>query len=251
MTQVKSFAIQERQAVEIRRHGVDGDREFCLIDATGRLMNGKRLGPVNLVGARFDRTTDRLEMRLPDGATVEGLVRLGEPVVVPIYGHPASGHVVEGPWGDALTEEIGRPIRLVRLDRAGEGVDRADEAAGVTLLSLASLERLAEEAGVDSVDPRRFRMLIGIDGASAHEEDGWVGKRVQVGQAVVVPGGHVGRCVVTTLDPVTGESDLDTLDVLARYRGAVPSSEPLSFGVWARVERAGRVALGDDIAVLD
>jgi MOSC domain-containing protein YiiM len=31
----------------------------------------------------------------------------------------------------------------------------------------------------------------------------------------------------------------------------VQSSEKLSFGVWARVERAGRVALGDDIVVED
>jgi uncharacterized protein YcbX len=190
-------------------------------------------------------------MRLPDGVTVEGVVGVGEPVVVTIYGHAAPGHVVEGPWGDALTEETGRPIRLVRLDRAGDGVDRAGKAAGVTLLSIASLERLAEEAGVDSVDPRRFRMLIGIDGAGAHEEDGWIGKRVRVGQAVVVPGGHVGRCVVTTKHPETGEPDLDTLEVLARYRREVPSSELLPFGIWARVARAGRVALGDEIAVLD
>jgi uncharacterized protein YcbX len=160
--------------------------------------------------------------------------------------------VVEGPWASALTEQLGRPIRLVRFDGPGNGHDRASNAAGATLLSLASLERLADEAGVDGpVDPRRFRMLIGVDGATAHEEDGWIGKRVRVGEAVVVPGGNVGRCKVTTMDPDTGIRDLDTLDVLARYRGEVQSSEKLSFGVWARVERAGRVALGDDIVVED
>ena len=92
-------------------------------------------------------------------------------------------------------------------------------------------------------------MLIGVDGATAHEEDGWIGRRVRVGEAVIVPGGNVGRCKVTTMAPDTGIRDLDTLDVLARYRGEVQSSEKLSFGVWARVERAGRVVLGDDIVV--
>jgi len=249
---VKSLAIEERASVDIKKQGVDGDREFCLIGAEGRLLNGKRLGPVNAIRARFDATTGRLELRMPGGAQVEGAVRTGKPVVVTIYGHSAPAHVVEGPWAEALAEEIGRPIRLVRLDRAGDGVDRASRAAGVTLLSRASLERFAEVAGLDApVDPRRFRMLIGIADARAHEEDGWIGKRVRIGEAVVVPGGNVGRCVVTTMDPNTGESDLDTLEVLARYRPEVPSSEALSFGVWARVERAGRVALGDDIAVLE
>ena len=51
------------------------------------------------------------------------------------------------------------------------------------------------------------------------------------------------------MDPDTGTVDLDTLDVLARYRADVVSSERLSFGIWARVERAGRVALGDEIVV--
>ena len=90
----------------------------------------------------------------------------------------------------------------MRLDDPGH--DRARKRGGASLLSLASLQRLADEAHAPGVDPRRFRMLIGIDGASAHEEDGWIGKRVQVGEAVVVPGGNVGRCQVTTRDPDRG-----------------------------------------------
>jgi len=172
---------------------------------------------------------------------------------VTIYGgHEARGGVVEGPWAAALSEQLGRPVRLVQFDGPGNGHDRAAAGAGASLLSLASLERLAVEAGVETpVDPRRFRMLIGIDGAAAHEEDDWIGRRVRVGNAVVVPGGNVGRCRVTTMDPDTGTRDLETLDVLARYRRDVPSTEALSFGVWARIERAGRVALGDEIVVED
>ena len=250
---VKGLSIEERDHVDLGPNGVEDDRRFCLIGDDRHMLNGKRLGPVTTIGAHFDPATDRLELRMPGGARVSGTVRDAEGIVVTMYGgHLAPGHLVEGPWAAALTEELGRPIRLVHFDGPGNGHDRAGKAAGATLLSLASLERLAGEAGVEGpVDPRRFRMLIGVDGATAHEEDGWIGKRVRVGEAVIVPGGNVGRCRVTTMDPDTGVRDLETLDVLAGYRRDVPSTEPLSFGVWARVERAGRVALGDEIAVED
>jgi uncharacterized protein YcbX len=248
---VKGLAIESRDHVELGPHGVEDDRRFCLVGEDGNMLNGKRLAPVTTIGAHFDPAQGRLELRMPTGARVSGTVRDGEEIAVTMYGgHVASGYVVEGPWAEALSEQLGRPIRLVRFDGPGNGHDRAIKSAGATLLSLASLERLAGEAGVEGpVDPRRFRMLIGIDGATAHEEDGWIGKHVRVGDAVVVPGGNVGRCRVTTLDPDTGTVDLDTLEVLARYRADVVSSERLSFGIWARVERAGRVAVGDEIAV--
>ena len=248
---VKGLAIEARDHIELTTRGVDDDRRFCVVNDEGRILNGKRFAPVTTIGAHFDPATDRLELAL-DGERVAGTVRVGAPIEVNVYGHDAAGHLVDGPWTAALSEYLGRVVRLVRLDEPGNGHDRADQRAGATLLSLASLQRLAEQAGVQMpVDPRRFRMLIGIDGATAHEEDGWIGNRVRVGKAVVVPAGNVGRCVTTTLDPDTGRPTLDTLQVLARYRRDLMTTEPLAFGIWARVESGGRVALGDDITVLD
>ena len=62
-------------------------------------------------------------------------------------------------------------------------------------------------------------MNFGLDGLEPHEEDAWIGRRVQVGEAVVVPQGNVGRCAITTQNPDTGVPDLDTLKALAAYRG--------------------------------
>lgn len=250
---VKGLAIETRDHIQLGRAGVEDDRLFCLVGEDGHMLNGKRLAPVTTIGAHYDPRAHHLELRMASGSRVSGTVDDGEGIAVTMYGgHVAPGRVVEGPWAAALSKELGRPIRVVHFDGPGNGHDRAGARAGASLLSRASLERLAGEAGVDGpVDPRRFRMLIGIDGASAHEEDDWIGRRVRVGEAIVVPGGNVGRCRVTTLDPDTATPDLNTLDVLARYRGETQSSEKLPFGVWARVERAGRVALGDEIAVED
>src|SRR5438093_1143971 len=54
---------------------------------------------------------------------------------------------------------------------------------------------------------------------------------------------------VTTRVPDGGRADLDTLAALARYRGDLKSTEPLPFGVWARVVEPGRVAVGDEIVI--
>ena len=249
---VKGLRIEERDRIELGPHGVDDDRRFCIVDVeSGRMLNGKRLAGLTMIVARFDPASDRLELRMPDGTVVGGRVALNGPTTVTIYGHEPAGRVVDGPWAALLSDALGREVRLVRFDSPGSGHDRGRFAAGATLLSLASLERLQEEAQVsEPVDPRRFRMLLGIAGATPHEEDEWVGRRVRVGEAVVVPAGNVGRCVVTTRDPETADPDLDTLELLARYRREAATTEPLAFGVWARVERPGTVRVGDAVTVV-
>jgi uncharacterized protein YcbX len=125
-------------------------------------------------------------------------------------------------------------------------VDRG-VAGGVSVASLASLDRLAQALGVDAIDRARFRMLFWVDGPGPHGEDAWVGHEVALGDAVVRFHGHVGRCVVTTQDPATGVSDLDTLAGLAAYRDPAATTAPLALGVWGEVVRGGRVRLDDSV----
>ncbi|HZP95039.1 MAG TPA: MOSC N-terminal beta barrel domain-containing protein [Candidatus Limnocylindria bacterium] len=247
---IKSLRIQERTRVTLTPRGVDEDRRFCIVDAEDRMLNAKRVAAFIAVRPEFDEAMTELALHMPDGTTVRGPVEIGAPVTVSIYRRSVPAREVRGPFARALSGLDGRPARLVRFDDPGEGVDRAAKGGAVSLLSAASLDALSEAATADGpVDPRRFRMLIGIAGVPAHAEDGWIGRPVRVGSAVVVPEGNVGRCAVTTLDPERGVSDLDTLGALARYRGAQATTESLPFGVWARVERPGVVAVGDDVAV--
>ena len=186
-------------------------------------------------------------LRFPDGSEVVGDVELGERIVTSFFGRPVAGRLVEGPWNDALADYVGRPVRLARTEREGDGVDRG-RLAGATLVSTGSLEAFREAAGEDGpVDGRRFRMTIGIEGVEPHGEDGWIGSQVRVGGATVAVREHVGRCAVTTLDPDRGVRDLDTLGTIAAYRGNVQTREPLPFGVWCEVVEPGRVAVGDPV----
>jgi uncharacterized protein YcbX len=247
---IKALAIQELQEVKLGRIGVENDRRFCVVDPDGRMLNAKRVQRFVAVRPHFDDAMRHLVLDMPDGSKIGGAVDLGRAMTVSIYDRNVPARIVDGAWSEALSALAGRPVHLVRFDNPGEGVDRADEGAGASLLAEESLRAIAKAAGVTApVDPRRFRMLFGIAGVEAHAEDTWIGSRVRIGSAVLVPGGNIGRCAVTTLDPSTGVSDLDTLAALARYRNEKVTSEPLAFGVWARVAQAGVVRVGDAVHV--
>ena len=91
-------------------------------------------------------------------------------------------------------------------------------------------------------------MLIEIDGIDAHDEDDWVGATTNVGGATIRWRGHVGRCLTTSRDPDSGEIDLPTLDMLRNYRAELESTEPLPFGIYGEVLRAGRCARRPGVA---
>ncbi|HUA44164.1 MAG TPA: MOSC N-terminal beta barrel domain-containing protein [Solirubrobacteraceae bacterium] len=250
ITPVKATRLHLVDRLVLTPAGVRENRRFYLIDERDRMINSKIEGALQTVIADYSDADRRLKLTFPDGHTVEDEIGLGEPVNTRFFSIEQSARLVEGPWAAAISEHVGRTLRVVEGGDAG-GVDRGVDGA-VSLISRASLARLAEVGGVQSVDPRRFRMMVEIDGVDAHAEDRWVDNgSVRIGGAVVAFAGHVGRCLITSRDPDTGQVDLPTLDMLGSYRGDVESTEPLPFGVWGRVLEPGAVSLGDEVAPAD
>ncbi len=248
-TPVKGLRLVSRPEVWLERSGVRDDRRFYLIDERSGMVNGKQLGALSAVVANYDHQHRRLTLTFPTGMGVVGEVALGAPIDVRFFSRPAHVRLVLGPWSAALSEHVGQPVRLVETVTPGRaGVDRG-RAGGVSLISRASLARLAEAAGEASVDARRFRMLVQVDGIAAHAEDAWVGGRLRVGTALVRVRGHVGRCLVITRHPETGRVDLPALDLLRDYRAELPTTEPLAFGVYGEVLEPGVVRVGDPVVV--
>lgn len=244
---VKGMALVERDEVQLGPEGVAENRRFFLVDPRDRFYAGIRNG--RLVQVRPHAAEGRLLLAFPDGTSVEGVVELGEPVEVDFYGRPVAGRVVQGPWAEAVSAFAGRRLRLVRADRPGGGVDRGR--GPVTLVSRESVAELARRSGVDAVDPRRFRMLVGVEGCRPHEEDEWLGRRVRLGDAVVVPLEPVARCAITTQSPDTGEPDFDTLGRIRAYRGPrAADGRSIDMGIFGRVEQPGSVRVGDPVEPL-
>jgi MOSC domain-containing protein len=245
---VKSLGLVHPDEVEVGMDGVAGNRRFWLVDADGHRVNGKRYGPLVRIAQEWDEESRRLALTFPDGTRGEGVVELGDRVDLETLSHPFPSRHVLGPWQDAISEFAGAPLTLLWAEQ--HAVDRGYRGGTVSLVSRGSLARLAEEGGADApLDGRRFRMLFEIDGVAPHEEDQWLGTQVQVGDAVLLLNGDVGRCVVTSHDPDTGVTDFDTLGTLAVYRRE-GRNEPLPFGVYGTVAVPGRVRVGDPVSPL-
>jgi MOSC domain-containing protein len=252
VTAIKATRLRSVESLALGPAGARGDRRFFIVDARGRMVNGKVFGQLQSVVADWDEEGRALTLAFPGGETVAGTVgEDGEPLITSFFSRPAEARLARGPWSRALSEFLGQAVRLVEIvpgDGRGSAVDRADGGA-VSLISRASLAALAAAGRLEQVDARRFRMLIEVDGVDAHAEDGWIGREVRVGGASVRFEGNVGRCLVTTRNPDSGEVDLPTLDLLGAYRRQVASTEPLPFGIYGSVASAGAVAVGDPVVL--
>jgi hypothetical protein len=243
---VKGLGLQHPDEILLERHGVTENRRFLFLDEDARLFGGLRHGPLVRITVDYDPAGERLAFGLPDGRVVGGDVELAEASTIDLYGRDVPVHRVDGPWADAVSAYVGKPLTLVRTDRPGDGPD----VHVATLVSRASIEELGRRAGVDgSLDARRFRMLVEIDGCGPHEEDTWDGRLLRAGDAVLRMGGPVPRCAVTTRDPSTGIRDVDTLRTIHEYRE--PTRENTAdFGVYATVDEPGRVRVGDAVELV-
>lgn len=244
---VKSLGLVHPDRVELRPGGVQGDRRFWLVDEDGRLLNNKRSGPLVTIRPEWDEETRELTLRFPDGATVGGVVELGQRVTPGLYGRPHPSRRVLGPWEEAIAAHVGQPVRLLWSE--SHATDRGRWGGEVSLVSRASLDRLGEEAGsVDRVDGRRFRMLLELEGLDALEEERWRDRRVRAGEAMLLVGGPTPRCAVPSASPDTGRRDRDVLRELLDVRGAVDGESCL--GVYAEVLESGVVRVGDAVEPL-
>ncbi|MEO5884190.1 MAG: MOSC domain-containing protein [Candidatus Limnocylindrales bacterium] len=243
---VRGLGLEHPTEVDLTEVGVVEDRRFFLIDQTHRIIDGLVFGGLVRIRAHTDPGATMLRLTFPDGVVVEDEVRLAQAVEIPIHGRTGVGRVVDGPWAAALSAFVGRDVSVVRCDRPG-GTRRGNPAS---LVSDGSLAELARQIDRPDVDARRFRMLIEIAGAAAHEEDSWIGWRIGIGDAILAVTLPDARCAVTTQHPESGVRDLDTLRTLIAYRG-LRDGEFADFGVLADVAQPGRVRLGDEVVVLD
>jgi uncharacterized protein YcbX len=237
---VKGMRLVGVDEVELVARGAVGDRVFAVIGADDGLALTSRNPALVQVVPSYDAARGTLRLRFPGGREVEDAVDGGAAAVTHAYdGRELPGRVVDGALAAAVSEHLGKPVRLLALDPRTQGADDFP----VSMMSTASLHALSRHLG-SGTDGRRFRMTLTIDGVEPWEEHGWSGREVAVGEALLRVVDPVPRCVVTTRDPDDGRRDAPVLKALAQLRG----KDDVTFGVWCEVLRPGTVRRGDAVS---
>lgn len=148
------------------------------------------------------------------------------------------------PRGDLLTdpellaEFFGVQARVVHRNDCLGHWDFDDSA--LSIINVRTVQALSKLVGV-TIDPMRFRGNIYID-AEPFSEFGWLGKGVDFGQSRLSIIRPIKRCRATSVNPQTGELDINIPAQLNRHFGH------MYCGVYAQVEQAGTLQPGDRIS---
>src|SRR4051794_9720583 len=201
---VKSMAGERLEEAWLGLDGIPGDRRIVVLDGEGEIVSA--------------RTRPRL---LQHRATLVG------------------GQVlVDGlPWDSPEVEALVR-------EAAGPEATLVEVTSSRRFDILPLLVATDGAIGAFGHDQRRLRPNVVIGGVEGLAERGWEWSALEVGEAVIALATLRERCIITTIDPDTGEQDVD---VLRGIRGRFGGS--LALNAWAGSE--GRVRLGDEVRPLE
>ena len=253
---VKSMMGEQLNATEVTDRGLLGDRAYALVDReTGKVASAKfpRKWPTLLA----HRAT---YVEPPAGADGLPAVRITLP----------DGRIVQSDDPDVarvLSADLGRDVTLDRSAPEApsleeywpdiEGLDHRDalteeamppgtffDLGIVHLLTTATIDRLRELYPEGRFEVRRFRpnVIVGpTHGETGFIENEWVGQTLAIGDEVRLRITQpCPRCVMTTIAQDDLPKDPGILRTAARHND-------VNVGVYATVERPGRVRRGDEI----
>ncbi len=273
---VKSMGGELLEEVELALRGLPGDRAWAVRDEVrGGIRGAKKIPALMGLQARYVKAppvegSGPAEITLPDGSTLETSdpdvnSRVTKAIdysvtLWPLLPADALDHYRRGaPAYDDMEKELramfGRapdeplpdlsvfPPELIEFESPpGTYFD----AFPLLLMTETALRTIQQKAPESRFDVRRFRpnFLIADSGSSEpFPENAWCGRRLKIGEAILEITVECPRCVMTTHGFEDLPKDPKIMRTLVRESGG-------NLGVYAKVEKPGRVALGDRIELL-
>jgi len=233
--------------------GFAADRRWMIVDASGKFVTQRELAQLSLVGTALEGE----KLRLTAPGRPELLLPLthetGESREVQVWEDRgvAQAHALGSAW---FSDYLGAPHELVYMPeqyqrqvnptraKPGDIVSFAD-AYPFLLISEASLADLNSRLD-EPLTMERFRPNIVISGTEPFAEDGYA--RVRVGEISFRGPKRCERCVITTVDPATGERGREPLRTLAKYR---LTDQKIWFGMNLIHDNVGSLRVGDSVNV--
>jgi len=220
---VKSMAGERPDAVDLRWHGLAGDRQYSLYRATDRTrfpwLSARDHSRLVLYRAAFREPSD------PKHSPVDVVTPEGE-----CHALFASTLLAQ------LCKETGEELGLLQM---GRGLHDAMPVSMATTATHAAIDAAHGAA----VDPARFRTNIVID--SDERESAWCGQRLSIGEdgAQLLCSHPIPRCALITIHPTTAVRDPSILRTVAQRFGNM-------VGAYCPVAAQGTIRVGDAVRLI-
>ncbi|MCB9475535.1 MAG: MOSC domain-containing protein [Deltaproteobacteria bacterium] len=250
---VKACAAVPCEELTIHGGRLQGDREWVLVDAKGKMVNQLKVPRLCLVRPRVEdgRLTlsapgrETIEVSTSEGGSTSRRVRV---TLSYVPGIDAGDEAAR--W---LSEFAGQPLRLWKFDPkhkrksvTGRGQVAFADAYPMLVIGQSSLDDLNARVPTP-LDMLRFRPNVVVDGAAPYDEDEWTTARL--GELPVRGAMRCMRCGITTIDPKTGErTGKDPLATLKTYRRKW--SAQVVFGRYFNASGDGVIRVGDEVTTV-
>ena len=215
------------------------DRAYAIENGPGRFdpEAPQHLAKINFLMLMRDERLATLKTRFDEDTHTLTIYRDNKQVARGQLSTPLGRKMIEQFLSAYMQAELRGAPKIV----FAEGHSFSDMASKcLHIVNLETMRELERAAGTP-LKPLRFRPNIVIDGASAWEEFGWVGKTIAVGETELEVFKRTSRCAATDVDPETGRRDTALPAVMQRTWGHA------DFGVYARVAQGGTIAVGDAV----
>ena len=266
---IKSLRGITLQTAEIEDRGLQNDRRWMLVDENDRFVTQRELPKMALIDVALDE--DGLIVSCADFGSQKVDLAPADAVSRPvtIFYSTVEAESYDDAVNEWFSDVLGTKLRLVRMPKASRRsvnekyrVRESDivsfaDGYPFLLIGQASLddlnERLAEKAdeGVRVPLPmKRFRPNFVVQGSEPFEEDTW--RELRIGVNTFYGAKPCARCVITTVDPATGEmAPKEPLKTIAEYRGGTLDGKRGAFFGQNLIAEAetGRVSVGDRVEV--
>lgn len=252
---VKSLAGVATTELPLDRFGPVADRRWMLVDEEGRFVTQRKYPALARIHPRLDG--EALSLDIPGQGRVN--VRVSDSRrQVTVWRDLVDGVLAaETDASEAVSAFLGKPVTLVYMPDSVTRPARHEKLAGEHPVSFADgfPFLLTSQASLDDLnqrlpwkaDMRRFRPNVVIEGAgAAWEEDHW--NTVVLGEVPVRLVKPCSRCIMTTVDPDTGErsSDGNPLKTLSGFRR---TESGVIFGANGVHLETGTLRVGDPVTV--
>lgn len=236
----------------VEPEGLQYDRRWMLVDANRQFLSQRQIPELCLFNTAI--TQDGIHVwnkHNPDDLLQFGFEEnTGQEIEVHVWQDTVKAAIVNPDASNWFSSKLNRGCQLVKLNsNTQRRVDPAyahhnettsfADAFPVLIIGRESLNELNRRL-TEKVSMKRFRPNIVFEGGTPFDEDQW--RKLRIGTVELRLAKPCARCVITTIDPDTGNGGQEPLKTLAAFRS---QNNKVMFGQNALVTTAGQLSLSD------